>query len=433
MKHLGTTGNNRLRTVAEGPIIDFLMVGAWAFELRRGGRQAAAEVTRAALSRWVAAGLPFSMGADGQPRYDPVEVMNYMKWSNLRHGDTFWAERCLTTGRRIVLEQDEGRLSPGQFSALPVRDFTFVLTRSFNLESIAPGTSLRLRLPLPLEDQNLRNLKVGYSSDCGTPVTYLQFPGRLEARFGVPDTHRVGITFRADFRLGPDSSRSKASDHDDVPPLDSAEFELYTRSSEGFINVTPRIRSLSMELAGKGRSTSEIISSFWDYLMDHLFSGSIHYEEIDPVRPMDWLLDNGWYDCQLGAALLVSLCRAQKIPARIVNGYILYSLVPGNHFWAEIWTKESGWAPFDLLSWDLAGGGRERAWRNCFAGTLDYRMKTQCFPRSVVGPMSLRLPPQWNILLEAIPDGIRITMADSHTGTLVYCDEISVKRGPAGA
>jgi hypothetical protein len=59
-------------------------------------------------------------------------------------------------------------------------------------------------------------------------------------------------------------------------------------------------------------------------------------------------------------------------------------------------------------------------------------VKTQCLPRTFVGPMSLRLPPQWHILTKTISDGIRITMADAISGAPVYSDDISVKRGRAG-
>jgi hypothetical protein len=429
MKYLGTTGNPSLRSVAEGPIIDMMLVGGWAYEVQGGNRQDATEATRVALARWQRAGLPASDGADGQPRYDPVEVLNFMKWSGLRHGDTFWSERYMLTGRRFVLEQFGGQLSPGPFTALPAEEFTFVLTRRFNLSSFEPGKPLRLRLPLPIEDATLRNLELSFTSDFAGQVEYHQDPGRLEARFAAPDARQVSIGYRAKFRLDPGLAGAGKSHPSDIDPLDAAEFELYTRFSEGLISVTPRILSLAKELGGEGCTTREMVSSFWDYLMDHLLCGSVHYDEIDLARPMDWLLENGWYDCHLGSALLVSLCRARKIPARIINGYLLYPLSPTIHFWNEIWIEGSGWTPFDLLSWNLSRGGRDSTWRNCFAGTLDYRVKTQCLPRTFVGPMSLRLPPQWHMLTEPVADGIRITMADAISGTLAYFDDISVRRG----
>lgn len=103
MNRLGTAGDATTRTVEEARIIEFLLLGGWAHELRRGGRQAAVEATRTALARWVGAGLPVAAEKGGARRYDPVEVLNFMKWAGLHAGDPFWAAHYLTTGRGFVL------------------------------------------------------------------------------------------------------------------------------------------------------------------------------------------------------------------------------------------------------------------------------------------------------------------------------------------
>lgn len=412
---LGTSGNPYLRTVGEDQIIEVLLVGGWAYEVRDGGREAAIEATRAALARWVCAGLPVSRDADGALRYDPVEVLNFMKWFSLYKGDAFWRERHVKTVRRFVLEQSARCLPSGQ-------EWSVVFRRTFNLASIAAGASIRLRLPLPLEDTTLRDLRLDLQSDSG-PVTFVRSAGRLEARLNAPDVDRFSIAYRADFRLEPKPRRTEGAAPDE---LDADERELYTRPNEGLIRVTPAILSLAKTLSRKSRNQMEATHAFWTFLMDRLRFGGVHYHEIDMSRPMEWLLDNGWCDCQLGSALLVSLCRAANIPARIIGGFMLYPLSPGNHYWTEIWIEGSGWMPFDLLAWDLSSGGRDSEWRNHFAGALDYRMKTLCLPRIFIGPMSVRFPAQWHILSEAIPNGIRMTIADIATGSPAYYDDISV-------
>jgi hypothetical protein len=184
------------------------------------------------------------------------------------------------------------------------------------------------------------------------------------------------------------------------------------------------VTALAEELAGHVADPGDAVRAFWDHLMDRMRCGAVHYHDIDMARPMDWQLDHGWYDCETGAALLVSLCRARGIPARMVSGYMLYPPAPTYHFWAEIWLGD--WVPFDLLSWDLSGGGRDPAWRNIFAGALDYRMPVQRLPRHFVGPMSVRLPPRWHILASALPEGIRIGVHDMGSGEAAFSDDISV-------
>ena len=50
---------------------------------------------------------------------------------------------------------------------------------------------------------------------------------------------------------------------------------------------------------------------FWDFILDRLISGIMHYDELDVPYPADQVLDSGWFDCQLGSALLAALCRAR--------------------------------------------------------------------------------------------------------------------------
>ena len=432
MNLLGTAGEPATRTVGEDRIVAFLIAGGWAYEIRQGDREPAAKAARQALSRWVAAGLPVSTGEGGARRYDPVEVVNFMKWSSLRHGDPIWTERFVTTGRRFVLDlhpEWAAKALPGRFDALPARQFRVAFKRNFNLSSIVPGTPIRLKLPLPLEDARLGNLRIDIDETCDAPVRFSQVPGRLQARLDAPDGGQISLAYHADFTASPNMGcvvTAAASSANDLEPESRA---LYTRPEEGFIQVTPRIATLARALAGQGGNSLDIAHSFWNYMMDSMIGGAIHYHQIDRSRPMDWLLDIGWYDCELGSALLASLCRAMNIPARIISGHVLYPLTPYYHFWVEIWIDGAGWRPFDLLSSDLSAGGRDKNWRNCFAGAVDYRMKTQCLPRYFVGPMSLHWPSRWRMLMNLNPDGLHISYDDIANGELIYSDDVSVRTG----
>jgi hypothetical protein len=424
MNRLGTAGDATTRTVEEARIIEFLLLGGWVDDLRRGGRPAAVEATRAALNRWVEAGLPVAGDDSGVRHYDPVEVLNFMKWAGLHEDDPFWSARYLTTGRGFVLRQDAGWAEagePGDPALLPPRQFEVSFQRTFNLASIRPGTSIRLRLPLPLEGTSLDDLRIDLD-DADPSIQFGVTPGRLEARLQAPDMPLQTLGYRASFTARPYSVGAGQA-----AALDAEEAELYTRPVEGFIRVTARVAALAEELAGGLAAPPDAAQAFWDYLTDRMICGAVHYHEIDAGRPMDWLLDHGWYDCEIGAALLVSLCRARGIPARIVSGYMLYKPAPTYHFWAEIWLGR--WVPFDLLSWDLSSGGRDGAWRGIFAGKLDYRMTVQRLPRYFVGPMSVRLPRRWHVLTQALKDGIRMGIHDIDSGALAFSDDISVDDG----
>ncbi len=135
-------------------------------------------------------------------------------------------------------------------------------------------------------------------------------------------------------------------------------------------------------------------------------------------------MEGGWYDCVTGSALLAALCRARDIPARLVGGYLLHVAAPTQHYWIEGW----GWAPFDLLSWDLSAGGRDPAWREIYFGRLDHRMVVERRPRLFSGAGSLRLPLASIMLNAPRGEGTAIAHHAIAGGASIYCDWIRVER-----
>ena len=52
-------------------------------------------------------------------------------------------------------------------------------------------------------------------------------------------------------------------------------------------------------------------------------------------------------DCTEYAELMIALCRAKGIPARIVNGMVVVNATNPRHNWVEIYLKQYGWIGFD--------------------------------------------------------------------------------------
>ena len=430
MKALGIKVGSRYRTVEEARIIEVLLLYGWAFEVRAGRRAPAEREAAEALDRWVGLGLPFERSNDGKRYFDPAEVVNFLKWAAIHDGDPCWEERFIATGRRLVSELHPGettRSMPPSPIVLGPQRFSVTLRREFNLEGCRPGAPVRLRLPLPLEDDALSDLKVVSIPPPGIAVEFAVAPGRLDARLPVPRQGSVTLGVQARFTAYPTVPGRQ------LAPLPPSEIELYTRPGEGVVQVSPRVRALAAELAGTAREPWAAVQCCWNFILDRLTCGVVHYDQLDGVPPTDWVLETGWFDCQLGSALLVALCRAKAIPARIVGGYLLYPPSPSPHFWAEAWVAGRGWVPLDTLCSDLSARGRDRPWRDYFAGQLDYRMKTQCFPRIFNSSPTIRLPPAWHLLARPEGEGAEIGFFNNDTGSLVYRDRISVRRedGPA--
>lgn len=424
MIRLGIAAAPRYRTVDEADIIEHSLCFGWAYEMLAEGRDSAVRQAGDALEHVIGLGLPFRLTPDGRRRFDPAEVGNLITWLGM-HGETsIWETHFIATGRKIATEfhaRAAGQDLPRPPS-LPAQRFSVTLRREFNLQHLPVGALARLRLPWPLEDDTLRDLTLQsvLAPDLATDLVVT--PGRLEGRFKVPPHGNVAISWTASFTAYPTSPAGPPA------PLPPAESALYTQPSETLIRITPRIRALADSLAGSLGDPSTIVQRFWHFMLDHLTLGFIHFNEVDYRRPMDWVLDNGWYDCWLGSSLLVSLCRARGIAARLVGGYVLYPKLPAFHYWAEFWDENRGWMPVDTHAAPLSAFGRDSDWRDYFFGQIDYRMKTECLPRLFTGHPTVRFPPIWHLLSRPLDAGVETGVFDTGSGVPVYRDHVVVTR-----
>jgi transglutaminase-like putative cysteine protease len=410
---LGTRGEARYRTVSESRVVAMFVLGGWAFEVEAGRYAEALASVQDSLEVWISLGLEYRRSESGERLFDPVEVLNFVTWSGVNGLDRFWSDRLVGTARLFVHYG-----SPVE--ALPPTRVSARLRRTVNVRQAEGGAKMRLRVPLPLRGAYVHDLDVIplVAPELGGDVVLRN--GILEWQLATPATPLVEFGADVSFTATPRVADTLAG------RLDATEAEIYLRGGEGLIRVSPRIGELANRLAASNGDALRTVERFWDYLIDEFLLGLVHYDQVSVDAPCDWVLDSGWYDCQLGAALLASLCRARGIPARIVGGHFLFPLAPTKHFWAEVWIDGRGWLPFDLHSWQLSAGGRDRKWRHHFAAKIDYRMPTQCLPLEFTGPMSVRLPPAWH-MLQFWKDGeLEIPMLKLD-GALLFSDRVSVR------
>jgi hypothetical protein len=428
MMGLDVFGDARYRSIDEARAIEMLTAHGWRFDVAAGRRAAAEQAARAALNRCVVLGLPHRLSANGERLFDPAEMCNFIAWSQRRLGERTWEEQCVSGARRDLWQwhpDDVDCNRPPDLDALGARRFAITIRRTFNLEGRRPGERVRLRLPLPLEDASLSDLQVQFLPSPDAPALTSFAPARLDALLAAPGGGQVCIGVRATFiarRTVPEPGAG----------LDPADTALYTRPSEGLIKISERVGDLAAQLAAREGDPLTLVRRFWTFMIDTLACGMIHYDALDPTRPLDWVLERGWYDCQVGSALLAALCRARKIPARLVTGYMLHVTMPAFHTWMEAWIEGLGWLPFDLESWELSVGGRDAAWRDHYFGQLDYRMVVERPPRLFGGLGAVRLPAAWHMLTAQNDRGATVWFEDLDTGALVYREDIEVENlGPA--
>lgn len=119
----------------------------------------------------------------------------------------------------------------------------------------------------------------------------------------------------------------------------------------------PRIRQLAFELAQKGEREEERFEHLFYYVRDHVLFG--FPPAFDQDTASDTLIRGIGY-CNTKSPLLVALCRAAGIPARLHTGLIDIRIMEGiipswairmlpayvSHMWVEVHLHD-GWHPVD--------------------------------------------------------------------------------------
>lgn len=412
-----------LRTVSRGDLIDDILAMHFAHGFLGMPEAQARGQAEAALDRWLALGLGHAGGAGAAARFDPVEALNFMVAAGVAGRDRFWEDNHVACERRqIVQMQADPAADPaagpealGAASFAP-RRFRVRLERAYNLAALAPGTRVRLRLPLPIEDAVLRVDSLDVHAPPGAAVR--RDAARLDAGFVLerPGMATLGVTLALEAR----------ADGGLPGPLCDAERELYTRPHEDLIQVTPRIRREAEALVAglPAHDPAARVAAIVAMIFDRWRMGAVPYHAIDRDAPGEWPFESGFFDCQIGAALLCAMCRALGMPARLCGGFQLYRPNTCYHYWAQVWLPDRGWLTFDLSNWHLSLGGRDARWRGALLGWADMRLKTQLFPHLFTGASTRRLPATWHKLRKRLPDGTETRFLDAATGELVYRERL---------
>lgn len=108
------------------------------------------------------------------------------------------------------------------------------------------------------------------------------------------------------------------------------------------------IQRLADQLKGGTKQLSTIVNNYFQYVYN--IPASKTSELTDAIRA----LTNQSASCNGKSRLLVALCRATGIPARVVGGIILTQEEKRtSHLWTEIWMGDQ-WVPFDPLNGHFA-------------------------------------------------------------------------------
>ena len=136
--------------------------------------------------------------------------------------------------------------------------------------------------------------------------------------------------------------------------LSEKDFKMYTKSENGIESDNSKIKSIA-ETIPNGKDRMQTVKNIFDFVDNYL-----RYEKNvkNSRRGAKAAVFTKSGTCSEFSALFVAICRAKKIPAKVIYGFNLpfednvkneyYA-----HAWLEVWFDEYGWVNFDpTISYD---------------------------------------------------------------------------------
>jgi len=407
----------RYRNVPEAKIVRFLCSP---FALAQGRVAEETRAMEALLDHLVVIGLPFRRAAGGERLFDLGEMVNFIKFAHYALGEPVWRERSVATMRRLTLREDAAAepAEPPDYTGLPTPAYAVTITRRFSPHALRPGAVLRLNMPKPLNAAHGSHRLVWLRTDGAVQEPYDEGSRYcLKVRLDAPSETVVAL--RHEFTPGQTLT---------APDGGETDLRRYLHPTEGLAVVTPQIATLAKRLDLDAADAPRSLKTIWDYVFHELSFGFIQYDRLDPEDPLAWGLEHRRVDCRTGSALIVALCRAANIPARMVSGYTLHPALATSHTWLEAWTEGEGWRPYDTYAIDLAGGDEASPWRQHYFGQIDPRFMAEIPPRHFCGLGSPRLPPRWQLSMGLTDEGATTWFHDVETFAPLYSETVAVQR-----
>lgn len=132
-----------------------------------------------------------------------------------------------------------------------------------------------------------------------------------------------------------------------VHPSTDPELARYLHPEEGVESDDPAIVAKAQELAKGTATTWQAAQAIADWV-----HRNIAYEVT--AGGARACLGTRQGDCGPQTRLVMAMCRALGIPARMVGGLMYSGGRFGQHYWAEVYLGEAGWVPLDAMAGEFA-------------------------------------------------------------------------------
>jgi len=197
--------------------------------------------------------------------------------------------------------------------------------------------SFRQSIPIDVKDkQSIIKLNIDPKAD-----TLYSESGEMYAKWDISD-FRVGDSIKINFLMAIHPYDFHSSQNKTNNSQRSIDLDAYLKNDNNLNLNSKKIESKAKKLS-EG-SDLKTVKNVFNFVTNHM-----QYEPMKGhSKGAKKSLENGIGDCTEYSELMVALCRASKIPARVISGYALIDNKKVEyHSWVEVFLAEYGWTPFD--------------------------------------------------------------------------------------
>ncbi len=211
-----------------------------------------------------------------------------------------------------------------------------------------PGNtqSIKLAALVPESVQNIQKInRVEYSLE---PVRFFSNNGYRYAEFFIKEPARIEklkVTIFADlYRY----DLKTAMENRDKNQFQDTGLDEYLKEETYIEKNNREVREIADSLIGI--SDIDYVRNIYNYVLDNMEYVVRGKKDLGALSALRYKKG----DCSEYSDLFVALCRASKIPARVVTGISVQpDTKTAKHNWAEVYLKDYGWVPFDPSKGDV--------------------------------------------------------------------------------
>lgn len=213
-------------------------------------------------------------------------------------------------------------------------------------ETLEAGKLLKVHIPLPQENEYVRNLQV---------INITPEPTKLpDGKEKQPSVYFERTSEYQEYTL--EYSLDNVRKYVDLKKVDLKRVNeavypkdvlVYTKEQLPHIQFTPYLKALADEIKGEETNPLIVARKFYDYITTKIQYRFVReYASIDNIS--EYCGINGKGDCGVQALLFIALCRISGIPAKWESGLDAKPNDVGEHDWAMFYIPTLGWLYADL-------------------------------------------------------------------------------------